>query len=31
MLMIVLRAGQFRRRYDSAKRDANELRVEASW
>jgi type IV secretory pathway TrbD component len=31
MLMIVLRAGQLRRRYDSAKRGADELRVEASW
>ena len=31
MLMILLRAGQFRRRYDSAKRDEAELRVEASW
>jgi type IV secretory pathway TrbD component len=31
MLMILLRAGHLRRRYDSATRGADEVRVEASW
>ena len=31
MLAILLRSGNHRRRYDGAKRDAYELRVEESW